>query len=74
MLRSLQDISGEELKVRNTDLGMIGLHGTLARVFPEKQHGDEVGKSQQLPSSCSSWLHVAHLWLVFLIHPVMGYV
>lgn len=73
MLRSLQGISGEELKVRNTDLGMLGLHGTLARVFPEKQRGDEVGKSQQLPSSCSSWLHVAHLWLVFLIHHVMGY-
>ena len=56
MLRSLQDISREELKVRNTDLGMIGLRGTLTRVLPEKQLGDEVGKIQQLPSSCSSWL------------------
>lgn len=57
----------------STDLGMIGLHGTLTRVFPEKQLGDEVGKTQQLPSSCLSWLQVAHLWLVFLIHHVMGY-
>lgn len=73
MLRSLQDISGEELKVRNTDLGIIGLHGTLTRVFPEKQLGDEVGKIQQLPSSCSLWLQVAPLWLVFLIYHVMGY-
>ena len=73
MLRSLQEISGEELKVRSTDLGMIGLHGTLTRVFPEKQLGDEVGKTQQLPSSCLSRLQVAHLWLVFLIHHVMGY-
>lgn len=49
MLRSLQGISGEELKVRNTDLGMLGLHGTLARVFPESSVGMKWAKVSSCP-------------------------
>lgn len=59
LLRCLQEIHGEELRAANTGLEMIGLPGTLTRIFPGKLRSRvrmKLAKSNTCPILvCGDW-------------------